>query len=821
MLFTLRYAWRSIRSAPLASGVVVLCIGLSVGATTTVFAWADHLVHRPLPAVTAVERLVSVTTRAQGAEQSVSYPDYLDWRDHATSMQALAAFGIRQVAMRVGGGHHAADPVWGLLVTDNYFDLLGVRTVLGRAFAPGESRVAGEGALAVISHRLWVQRFGGAPDAIGQRLQLNGVDVAIIGVAPADFGGTYVGLAFDVWIPISMNPLVSGEARVLETRDLRALQTIGRLREGVALAEAREELRTISARLAVTYPENTGREAYVKPLDIGPAQRLESLFLVLLGLTGLVTLIVCSNVANLLMLRGAARRFEIGVCLALGCGRGRIIGQLLCESLLLAGAGAILGIIVARAGQQLLPALMPPSPLPLSVQGSLDGRILAFGIALAALMVPVFGLLPAIHAFAGAVMPSLRLARGGAGRASARLRSGLVVAQLALSLTALVCAGLFLRSLTIIRAIDRGFRSPEQVLLVSTDLDQAGYRSPEQRVVAVDRLLAGIRALPGVDSASVATFVPLGFSGYRSVNVRIPGYVPRENESMAILSNRIADRYFDTMGIQVPYGRAIDERDTAGAAPVVVVNQAFVQRFLSGRNPIGHPVDAGAGATTIVGVAANGKYRFDALEEAAAPFVYLAYAQQSPAVITVHVRSKTAGTEAGATGSSGRPGALVPSLRQVFAGINSDLLLTGITTLDEYTSVPMFPVRLGTTILSSLGLVALVLAATGLYGVMAYRVAQRSRELALRMALGASRSDMFGLVFRDGARQTAFGIFTGLVLAVGVSRLMAIRLPQLAPADLFIFATAMAILMAIALVAALLPAVRASRVDPAFVLRGE
>ena len=347
------------------------------------------------------------------------------------------------------------------------------------------------------------------------------------------------------------------------------------------------------------------------------------------------------------------------------------------------------------------------------------------------------------------------------------------------------------------------------MLLVSTDLDQAGYRSPEQRVVAVDRLLAGIRALPGVDSASVATFVPLGFSGYRSVTVRIPGYVPRENESMSILSNRVADRYFDTMGIQVPYGRAIDERDTADAAPVVVVNQAFVQRFLPGRDPIGQPVDAGTGAATIVGVAANGKYRFDALEDAPPPLVYLAYAQQTPAVITVHVRS------------SGRPEALVPMLRQVFAAISPDLLLTSVTTLDEYTSVPMFPVRLGTTILSSLGLVALLLAATGLYGVMAYRVAQRSRELALRMALGASRSDVFGLVFSDGARQTAFGIVTGLVLAVGVSRLMAIRLPQLASADLSIFATAMVVLIAIALVAALLPALRASRVDPAFVLRGE
>ena len=278
---------------------------------------------------------------------------------------------------------------------------------------------------------------------------------------------------------------------------------------------------------------------------------------------------------------------------------------------------------------------------------------------------------------------------------------------------------------------------------------------------------------------------------------------------MSILSNRIAGGYFETMGIQVLHGRAIDERDTADTAPVVVVNQAFVQRFLPGRDPIGLTIDAGSGQATVIGVAANGKYRFDRLEESSPPHVYLPYAQQTPASITVHVRS------------TGRPGDLVPALRQVFASINPDLPLTGVTTLDEYTSLPMFPVRLGTTILSSLGLVALLLAATGLYGVMAYRVAQRWRELALRMALGASRSEMFALVFRDGARQTAFGIVAGLVLSAGVLRLIAMRLPQLGMPDASVVATAMGILVAIALAAALLPAVRAARVDPAPVLRGE
>jgi putative ABC transport system permease protein len=308
MLLTLRYAFRSLRSAPLASAVVIFCIGLSVGATTTVFAWTDHLVRRPLPGVVAIDRLVSVPSRVQGTEQSVSYPDYLDWREQARSIQGLAAFGVRQFALRTSpGGQRVAEPVWGFLVTDNYFDVLGVRPAAGRGFVSGESAIAGETPLAIISHRLWRQRFGQDMAAIGRRIQLNGTFVTIVGVAPPDFGGTFAGLSFDVWIPITMHPVMTGEARTLDMRGLRWLQTVGRLRDGVTLGEARDELQAIGSRLAAAYTEDAGREAYVKPLDIGPAQRLVSLFSVLLGLTGLVTLIVCSNVANLLMLRGAAR----------------------------------------------------------------------------------------------------------------------------------------------------------------------------------------------------------------------------------------------------------------------------------------------------------------------------------------------------------------------------------------------------------------------------------------------------------------------------------------------------------------------------------
>ena len=497
----------------------------------------------------------------------------------------------------------------------------------------------------------------------------------------------------------------------------------------------------ISGRFAAMYPENAGREAYVQPLNIGPAQRLSSLFSVLLGLTGLVTLIVCSNVANLLMLRGAARRYEIGVCLALGCGRGRVIGQLLCESMLLAGAGAMLGVAVAWSGQQLLPALMPPSPLPIALQASLNGRILGFGVLLAAAMVPIFGLLPAIHAFKGAVMPSLRLARGGRGTgvqpvavgAGRRAARPFVDGPRLRRRVPAVADGAFARSIG-------GFSSAGSGMLVSTDFDQAGYRSPSSGWwprIACSRESARCpewrrprpRRSCRLDSADTD----------RSTS-RCLATSPPRTRACRFCINSISGGYFQTMGIQVQAGRAVDERDTAGTARVAVVNQAFVQRFLSGREPIGLTIDAGSGPVTVIGVAANGRYRFDRLEESSPPFMYLSYAQQSAALVTVHVRSA-----AGPAISCRRSGRSSPPSTRTCRSSAS-------TTLDECTSLPMFPVRLGTTILSSLGLVALLLAATGLYGVMAYRVAQRRGNWRSGWRSARRASGCFGLVFGDGAR---------------------------------------------------------------------
>jgi predicted permease len=809
MVFMIRHAVRSLVRAPLVSLLVMLCVGLGTGATTTVFAWTEHLIRRPLPAVHSMDGLVTVVTRARGREGSVSYPEYRDWREHATTLRGLSVFGIRQFGLRAANDERAAtEATWGLLISENYFDLLGLQPVAGRTFTAAECGVAGQAPVAVISSRI-AQRFGGGRSAVGRELRLNDVLFTIVGVTPANFAGTYAGLSFDVWIPVTMQPALGGDPAVLETRDLRWLQGIGRLRDGVSLPEARLELESVSTRPAREHPDDEGREAFVKPLDTGAAQRLRALFTVLLGMTGLVALIVSTNVANLLMLRGSSRAAEIGIRLSLGASRRHVLGQLFVESGLLAVGGATCGLVLSRWTQGLLPTLMPSSPLPLALEGQTDVRTLVCSLVVAAVMVLLFGVAPAIQTLRRAVLPSGGRGQVGGTRGSARLRSGLVVAQLSLSMAALACAGAFLRVNAQLAAVDRGFADADHVLVVSTDLDQAGYATDAARLRASERLVSDVRALPGIRSAAVATFVPLGFTGYSAAPVTIPGYAPRADEDMTILLNRVSADYFRTIGIAIREGRPIDDRDTGASATVAVVNEAFVRRFMTHTVAIGQQVDIGARRVAIVGVAADGKYQFDSLDKPSPPHMYLAYAQDVRPVVTLHVRV------------DGHPHEMLPAVRRAFSEVNSALPLNGATTLDEYTSLPLFPVRLGTSVLASLGGVALLLASTGLYAVLAYRVAQRWKELAVRIALGATGSSVLRLVLAEGARQALAGVAIGAVLAIGATRLMSLRLPRVISADLPVLVTAAAILSVVALLAACIPAFRATQVDAAVALRGE
>jgi predicted permease len=358
-------------------------------------------------------------------------------------------------------------------------------------------------------------------------------------------------------------------------------------------------------------------------------------------------------------------------------------------------------------------------------------------------------------------------------------------------------------------AIDRGLSRPDEVLVVATDLDQAGYHTANGRIQAADRLLSNVRALREVRSATLATFVPLGFGGYSALPARIPGYVPRPNENMMILSNRVSPDYFRTLGIAIRQGREIDARDTDASTPVVVVNEAFVQHFLPDRPIVGSRIELGKEPFTVVGVATNGKYRFDGLDEPSPPHVYLAYSQQARASVTLHVRA------------NGPPEKLMPQLRHAFAAVSPALPLNSPTTLDEYTSLPLFPVRLGTAVLTSLGAVALLLASAGLYGVVAYRLTQRSRELAVRIALGATAPRLMRLIIGEGLRHVAAGLGLGGVLGVVAMRLIASRVPRAAGTDPVVLIAAAGILVAVALVATVVPAARVWRIHPATVLKSE
>jgi predicted permease len=815
--FDIGSAFQSLRRAPAFALTVIGCLAVAIGANATVFTWMNGLVLEPLPAVRDMDRLISIKTARvgealeSGDDRQMSFPTYRDLRQQARSVDGLAGFDITQLALDDGGGSERrhSEPVWGLFTTANYFQVLGVRLSLGRAFLPEEGEHAGVGAVAVISDGLWRRRYGSDSTIIGKRVRLNGHELTIVGVAPASFLGTYVGLGFDLWMPVTMQSVIEGGPSDLESRSARGLLVFGRLRPGISQVEAASELKLLGERLAATYAEERDHALSVVPLDTGLSQRLRPLFIALLGLTGLVLLIVCANVANLLLVRGAARAHEIGVRLSLGAGRARIIRQLLTENLALALIGAALGAVLANAGRGLLGAIIPTAPLPIEIHTPLDTRVLVFTAIVAMLAAIVFGLMPAARSSRESLAVGLRAAGRSMSAARSRGRSALVVVQFGLSLAALVATGLFMRVLADSRAVDRGFRDPTRVLLVSTDLSLSGYRTPDARRQVVDRLVERARAIPGVQTAAAASFVPLGFSGYWTTEARMEGYAPKPNEEMSFLINAITPGYFTAMGIRVVAGRAIDDRDRADAAQVVMVNETLAKRYWPGMNPLGRRITLENREATVVGVAQDGKYRFDALQKPSSPFIYLPYAQFVTSGVTMHLRA------------TGDPLALVPALRRVFDQVDANLLFVSPATLEEYSSGALFGPRLASTLLGGLGVVALLLAAFGLYAVMAYAVSQRTREIGIRVALGAEQRRVLSLFL--GEAGVLVGV--GLVLGLGLSALIATGLTKLLPrlngSDPLAYGAAFGLLLVVALTASLIPARRASRVDPVVALRSE
>jgi predicted permease len=803
----LRAAGRGLRRSPLTFAAAVFSIAIGIGALAMVYSWLDNLVLRPLPAVPDPDRLVAFNWAPVDGEVGgvplFSYPALRGWREAVHSLESMAAEGVMRFSVRREAAA-AAEPAWGLLTTANYFEVVGVHPMLGRAFLAEEE--SSPSPVAVVSEPFWRRYLDGDSAAIGRTLVVNGTNLTVVGVAAPRFVGVIAGLGFDLWIPLAMQPQLVTTGSALEDRSQRWLRGVARLRPGATVAEANRELALVARAQSAEAGERPITSASVQRFR---DQQLGSLLLPLLGatlvMTGVVLMLACANVANLLLMRAVGRRREMAVRLALGAPRRRLARQLFYESLVLGLAGGALGVAVAGAAKGLFGVFIPPVPEPVAYTLALNPRVLGLAAVVALITAFLFGTVPALEGSRPDQMTALRTADA-LGRRGGRLRAVLAVSQLVFSMVALFSAGLFLRSLSRARAVDLGIGDPTRLLLVSSDLAQLRHDSAETAAI-VDRVLDQFRALPGASSASATTSVPLGFGGHARVPVRIEGYVFGADERNDVERVTVSPGYFEAMGVPIVAGRPIDDRDRATTGRVAVVNEAFVRRYWPGLEPLGRRVEQGPGWATVVGVARDGRY--DSPGDPPYPLIYTAWRQWPAASITFLLRTQA------------DPRASIEPARRAAVAVSADLPFLDPRTMAEHMEASTFVQRLGGSVLGTLGVIALVMAALGLYAVVGQGVAERRREIGIRIALGQTRvAVLAGVVGRSG-RLVAIGIVVGTGAAIGLGQLFRSQLIGVSPADPVVLGAIVALLSATALMASWVPARRASRLDPAETLRVE
>ena len=816
LLADIRYALRGIRKSPGFALVVVLTLALGVGANTTIFTLVNGLLLRPPAGVANPDRLVSVyTSDYSGPPYSASsWPDYQDFRAQTTSLSGLASYAPRPLSVSTGRDNFRA---FGELVSGNYFRVLGVDPERGRLFTQGEGEQPGSAPVAVISYGMWRQRYGGAPDVVGRTLRISGRPFTIIGVAPRNFSSLLRGVGVDLWVPQTMIAAIDPGNDVLERRTSRGILLVGRLKPGVKLSQARSDLAVISRRLFQAHPDawtdvhKGSRVVTVIPQSqAGVFPRIRGAVVgflaVLTVVAGLVLVICCANLANLLLARGTGRQKEIAIRLALGADRRRLMRQLLTENMVLALAGGTLGVVIAAQAAALLQRFQPPLPLPVHLDVAPDLTVVLFAVGIAVLTGLVFGLYPALRAtrpdLTAMLHESAPLLRA-IGR-KLRLRDVLVVAQVGVSTVLLVAAGLFLRSLQKAQALDVGFQ-PDHLALASIELGIQGYTDERGRIF-YDQLLDQVRRLPGVRSASLARVVPLGVNFSRRGLQRIEGYQPGPTEDIETGVNTVDTAYFRAMGIPLLQGRGFTRQDGAGAAPVVIVNEAFARRYWPGQNPLGKHISFGDTPAEVIGVAETGKYA--TLWEEDQPFFYIPWRQEYTSDMTLVVRT------------AGPPTEVFAGLRRDVATLDRDLPIQ-LTTMEDHLGYATIAQRLGATLLGAFGGVGLLLAVVGLYGVLAYVVSRQTREIGIRMALGSERSAVMGLVLGRGVRLTAIGLVLGMMVAAALSHLLGRFLFGVPSLDPVTFAAIVPVFALAALAASYIPARRATRVSPMVALRTE
>jgi len=826
----LSYAVRTLRGSPAFTIVAALSLALGIGANTAIFSLINALILRPL-AVQAPDRLVALgDTSHTGSlsEGSVrtdifSYPMYEQLRDHNQSFTGLLASG-RSGRLRVGtGGGAAAEPARGRIVSGNYFAVLGVRAVRGRTFTAAEDRAPGGDPVVVISHDYWQRRFAGDDGVIGRVLALNGYPFTVVGVAQPGFAGDVVGAPTEIWIPLMMQSQVNPGRKYLDRWDTSWLLFLGRLKPGASLARAQAEANALFKRSLTTYagaaiPPQIMPGPDVKPIEASPGgagfsslrRQFSQPLLTLMAIVGLVLVVACANLANLLLERAVVRQKEIAVRLALGAGRPRLIRQLLTESLLLAVLGGVLGILFALwAGPALLRLTGGSSSvMPLDLRPDLP--VLGFTTVLALLTGIAFGLAPARRATRVELAPTLkenaRTVAGSGGTGRWPVAKLLVVCQFALSLLLLTGAGLFVRTLQNLERLNLGY-DRERLVLLKVDPVAAGYT--EGRLDAFPlQFLDRIKAVPG---ASAVTYSENGiFSGTESADgVSLEG-TPRVERGIAIASDRVGPDYFQSVGVPLLAGREIGPRDRKGTTLVAVINEALAKRYFAGRSPLGkHLTIVGPPEDTvfeIVGVARD--VRDHDLRGPVPPRFYTALAQSTSFASAFNVEIRTA-----------NPGALVKPLREAVRGYDPNLPVEELRPLSAMISESINHESLITKLSAVFGVLALLLASIGLYGVVSYTVARRANEIGIRMALGASRESVLWMVLRETLFLALAGVAIGVPAALAAARLVASRLVGLSAHDPATLAAATAVLLAVAVFAGAIPGSRATRVDPTQALR--
>lgn len=813
MFSNLKYAVRSLLKTPWLTAVVVITLAVGISANTAVFSWTRGVLLHPLRGVEDVGRLFALETlppAGVGRNIEISYPDFRDYRDSSRSLAGAIAFHER--ALSLGDGVQA-ERVWAQFVSGNFFDVLGVRPVTGRFFRTEEREDApGKYPVAVISERIWQRRFHADPEIIGKAVRLNGRDLTVIGVAPAEFLGTIVGLSYDYWLPLSMESLLSGGGNGLEDRNGRWLHVLARLRSDVSLPQARAEIQTIAQRLARSYPQsNTGISTTlvsISQANTGAQELMAPVLKTLLGAGAVLLLIVCANVANLMLLRATARQKEFDIRLALGASGSRVIGQLLLESLLLAGLGGAAGVVLAGRMAGWLQFFTPATHLPVALNFPPDSTVLAFALTISLLAGLLCGLIPALQIVRHGRFGSLKdSGRGAVGDARAhRLRGGLVISEVALALVVLIGASLFLESFQHAKRTDLGF-DPSHVLLAGMDLSEAGY-STEPGKLFMRHLRDRLEALPGVQAVSFG-HAPLGFDRDNSASVQVDGYLPRDGEDMRGLWAQVWPGYFDLMRIGLIEGRDFTDRDNSQALPVVIVSEAFARRFFRGQEPVGRKLRLGGADCTVIAVVKDIKYH--SLSESPQPYLYLPMQQAWEPRTGLGLLVRT----------EGPPEQIVPVLQRELRSVDPNVNLDVVFALSDFISASWFVQKVAASLLGVLGTLALLLAALGLFSVMAYTVSQRTQEIGIRMALGAQVMDVFRPVLGQALRLTMVGVGIGLALSFALTRLIASQLLDVSATDPLTFVGVSCLLCAVALAASYIPARRATLVDPLVALRAE